>query len=62
MDNEPTQKDLNSPEFDAIWDVIKGWDIDRTGSKQRWAGATGTDVMIIIKALREKDLLKTTNQ
>lgn len=58
MSNEPTSEDLISPEFNAIWDAIKAWDIDRIGSKQQWASATGTDVMIILNALRAKNLIK----
>lgn len=27
--NEPTSKDLISPEFNAIWEAIKRWDIQR---------------------------------
>ena len=35
------------PLFDAIWQAIKGWDIEREHG-QGYAGATGTDVQIII--------------
>jgi hypothetical protein len=50
---EPTKSDLESPEFNAVWDAIKKWDIDRgiDGYGSR-AGATDTDVMTILEALR----------
>jgi len=50
--NEPTEKDLASPEFNAIWNAIKKWDIERSPN-DGYADATGTDVMIILNALRE---------
>ena len=36
--------------FDAVWNAIKGWDIQRTPG-QGYAGATGTDVATILDAL-----------
>ena len=41
--NKPTSKDLTSPEFEAAWNAIKGWDIERNPGAG-YAGATGTDV------------------
>lgn len=38
-------------QFEAIWQAIKGWDIQRTPGAG-YAGATGTDVMTILNALR----------
>ena len=49
---EPTKKDLKSPEFNAVWNVIKHWDIERKAG-EGYAGATGTDVMAILVALRK---------
>lgn len=48
---EPTQQDLESPEFEKIWQAIKGWDIQREAGKG-YAAATGTDVMAILNAIR----------
>jgi len=48
---DPTEDDIYSPEFDAIWQVIKGWDIQREEGAG-YAGANGTDVMTILHALR----------
>jgi len=50
-DNEPTSSDLISPEFNAVWEAIKKWDIQRTEGVG-YAHATGTDVMIILNALK----------
>lgn len=47
---EPTEADLQSPLFEAIWQAIKGWDIEREYGLGR-AGATGTDVKTILTAI-----------
>lgn len=49
---EPTKDDLESPLFNRIWEVIKGWDIQRKPG-EGYAGATGTEVMAIIEAVKE---------
>lgn len=51
MDTEPTEKDLESPLFEAVWQAIKGWDIEREPGIG-YAGATGTDVMTILNAIK----------
>jgi len=51
--NEPTKEDLKTPEFNAVWEAIKKWDIQRTEG-EGYAHATGTDVMIILNALKSK--------
>ena len=48
---EPTGKDLIDPLFNAVWDAIKGWDLEREQGAG-YAGATGTDVMTILNAVR----------
>lgn len=54
--NEPTEADIFSAEFNAIWEVIKKWDIDRgnygTTNRNNYSTATGTDVMMILNALK----------
>ena len=59
---EPTKEDLQSPIFDAIWQVIKKWDIER-GIGQGYSGATGTDVKTILNAVKPflADQEKLTN-
>ena len=48
---EPTKEDLESPMFNAVWNAIKKWDIQRVYGAG-YAGATGTDVMTILNALK----------
>jgi hypothetical protein len=49
----PTDADLASPEFEAIWQAIKKWDVSRIDRQPRlYSGATGSDVMHILHALR----------
>lgn len=50
---EPTEADLTAPDFEAVWNLIKGWDIGKrdAGGAFCYAGATGTDVMTILEAL-----------
>ena len=68
----PTPKDLEDPIFNAIWHVIKKWDISTEyihdpfrGSIRNYTGGNGSHVMMILnevrKELRNKnidDLLK----
>lgn len=56
--SEPTPEQLASPQFDAVWQAIKGWDICRDpqqyadrGEPTLYHGATGTDVATILNAL-----------
>lgn len=48
---DPTPDDLKSREFEAVWQAIKKWDLSRENNGL-YSGATGTDVMIILKAIR----------
>lgn len=49
----PTDDDLADPEFEAIWQAIKGWDMRRTPN-DLYSGPTGNDVMHILNALRKR--------
>jgi hypothetical protein len=49
---DPTEADLSAPEFEAIWQAIKSWDISRNPECRTYSGATGNDVMHILRALR----------
>jgi len=57
MNNKPTSEDLESLEFNAVWEAIKKWDIEREEGKG-YAHATGTDVMIILNALKTINIKK----
>ena len=56
MNKNPTPIDLASPEFNAIWNIIKKWDLERKPG-DGYANANGTDVMTILNALRKANLL-----
>jgi hypothetical protein len=53
---DPTEADLQDPDFEAVWDAIKGWDLSRylehPSGLRSYSGATGNDVMHILLALK----------
>lgn len=49
---DPTEEDLKNPQFEAIWQIIKTWDI-KTSFDCGYQGANGNDVMMILQSLRE---------
>lgn len=50
---EPTQAELQSSEFEAIWQTIKTWDINVPSAYKGYCGATGNHVAAILDALRD---------
>ena len=48
----PTEAELASPEFEAIWQVIKSWDVNVPTHYEGYCGANGSHVKIILDALR----------
>lgn len=51
--SDPSAEDLASPDFNAVWQAINKWDIGKgNGVDYLYAGATGTDVMTILNAVR----------
>lgn len=56
---DPSSEDLKRPEFEAVWQAIKRWDINVPDQYQGYCGATGNHVMAILDALQpERDSLK----
>ncbi len=51
----------DDPLFAPIWETIKGWDIQRQ-SGLGYAGATGTDVQLIVNAIRAVESLVTQKE
>ena len=49
---DPTEDDLKSPEFEAVWQAIKRWDINAPYHYDGYCGANGSHVMLILNALR----------
>lgn len=47
----PTKEQLRSPEFNAIWDEIKTWDINVPEYYDGYCGANGSHVVLIMDAL-----------
>lgn len=48
---DPTPEMLESPEFNAVWERIKHWDINVPGAYGGYTGATGNHVRAILDAL-----------
>ncbi len=51
----PTPEQLNDPLFEAIWQVIKSWDINVPGYYEGYCGATGSHVMLIFNELKKPE-------
>ena len=54
---DPLPEELDTPEFNAVWDTIKHWDIGRPedihpSGGQLYCGATGNHVVCILDALK----------
>lgn len=48
---DPTPEMLDTPEFKAIWQCIKPWDINVPDAYSGYMGATGNHVRAILDAL-----------
>lgn len=48
---DPTPEMLDDPTFNAIWDVIKTWDINVPSVYEGYCEATGNHVRAIMDAL-----------
>ena len=48
---DPTPEMLQTPQFEAIWECIKTWDINVPGAYGGYCGATGNHVRAIMDAL-----------
>lgn len=49
---DPSPEMIASPEFEAIWQVIKTWDIAVPAAYSGYTGATGNHVRAILDGLR----------
>lgn len=52
---DPTDEQLASPEFEAIWQMIKSWDINVPEYYDGYCGANGSHVAMILSALETTD-------
>lgn len=48
----PTCFEIITPEFNAIWDVIKTWDVNVPEQYHGYCGANGNHVMAILQAIK----------
>ena len=48
----PTLDDLSSPDFEAIWMVIKDWDINVPEYYRGYMSGNGSHVKLILKELK----------
>lgn len=49
---DPDMTMLGTPEFEAVWQAIKNWDIHVPGAYTGYCGATGNHVRAILDALK----------
>lgn len=47
----PTEDQLRSAEFKALWGCIKGWDINAPEFYEGYCGANGSHVALLLDAL-----------
>lgn len=47
----PSEKMLESPEFNALWDIIKHWDINVSDYYKGYCGGNGSHVTLLLEAL-----------
>lgn len=47
----PTPEQMESPEFNAIWQTIKSWDVNVPEFYNGYCGANGSHVVLILNAL-----------
>lgn len=47
----PTPEQMESPEFQAIWQTIKSWDVNVPEFYDGYCGANGSHVVLILNAL-----------
>jgi len=62
---DPLPEELETKEFNAVWECIRHWDIGlpediMPNGGQLYSGATGNHVVAIIDALKKSNCLKNT--
>lgn len=53
----PTKDMRCTPEFEAIWQCIKSWDINVPDAYRGYCGATGSHVAAILEAIQNAGLM-----
>jgi hypothetical protein len=49
----PTEEQMKSPIFNAIWEVIKDWDVNVPEYYEGYCGANGSHVALILEKIKE---------
>lgn len=49
--SDPTPEELANPQFAAIWQAIKSWDVNVPGAYGGYCGATGSHAAVILRAI-----------
>jgi len=61
MDNMPWYEEYkDTPEFEALWQCIKSWDIGVPEYYTGHTGCLGNHVMMVLKALSKENVEKVT--
>ena len=50
----PTKDDVEDPTFNAVWDVIRTWDVNVSGYYDGYCRANGSHVMLILNEIRKR--------
>jgi hypothetical protein len=53
----PTEEDMDSDAFNAIWDIIKNWDVNVPDYYSGYCGANGSHVKLILDELNKRKCL-----
>ena len=51
---DPSQEEEDTPEFEAIWQAVKTWDINVPEAYGGYCGATGNHVKAILSSLQSR--------
>lgn len=59
---DPTEEMCERPEFEAIWQAIKSWDVNVPESYKGYCGANGNHVRAILDVLKAHGIVCLQNQ
>lgn len=48
----PSDEEISSAEFDALWDVVKKWDVNVPEYYHGYCGANGSHVKLLLDAIK----------
>ena len=63
LHRDPTPEELETPEFNALWELMKAWDICTTGNYDSYSNTTGNHIVAVLDALKHtKHRTKTARE